>query len=92
MFRIFKSYGWGTWMSVEEVMAMYFFLPELKGFAHTTGLAPRSRPGMYYLKLLATTHTSSEATASKDVAAQEGRRTGVSSGGTHIRRHLRPQT
>lgn len=33
MFQIFKSYGWGTWIRVEEVMAMYSFLLELKGFA-----------------------------------------------------------
>lgn len=46
MFRIFKSYGWGTWIRVEEVMAMYFFLPELKGFASHLVLSLSETPGI----------------------------------------------
>lgn len=45
MFWIFKSYGWGTWIRVEEVMAPYF-LPELKGFASYLVLSFSETPGI----------------------------------------------
>lgn len=45
MFRIFKSYGWGTWIRV-EVMAPYSFLLELKGFASYLVLSLSETPGI----------------------------------------------